>query len=291
MLGIGVGGTAEKAMLLAKESLMEPLDMHELLARGPNSKLEELRIELYTKVNALGIGAQGLGGLSTVLDVKISDYPTHAASKPIAMTCAMFPANVPQSDGPQNLQDALDWVLKTQENGVHLVCAGEVHDAVGVQKIFSDRSHAFASRQEASLQNDTYESKLDWPMPSVAQVLLTKHYPRVELIYNHSGADGQLVKTLLDAKKSAMSEANMESKQTYMTQGLVIAGTGSGTISQDLLKALEEAQKLGLWVARTSRCAYGVSDPDKHPSIPSLHNLSPVQGRVAMILALIAHAA
>ena len=85
MLGIGVGGTAEKAMLLAKESLMEPLDMHELLARGPNSKLEELRIELFTKVNALGIGAQGLGGLSTVLDVKISDYPTHAASKPVAM--------------------------------------------------------------------------------------------------------------------------------------------------------------------------------------------------------------
>jgi len=85
MLGIGVGGTAEKAMLLAKESLMAPLDMHELLARGPQSKLEELRIEIFTKVNALGIGAQGLGGLSTVLDVKIVDYPTHAASKPVAM--------------------------------------------------------------------------------------------------------------------------------------------------------------------------------------------------------------
>lgn len=215
-------------------------------------------------------------------------------SKPIAMTCAMFPANVPQSDGPQNLQDALDWVLKTQENGLHLVCAGEVHDAVGVQKIFSDRSHAFASRQEASLQTDqtdTYESKLDWPMPSVAQVLQTKHYPRVELIYNHLGADGQLVKNLLDAKKGAVSEASVGTKKTSITQGLVIAGTGSGTISQDLLKALEEAQKLGFWVARTSRCAYGVSDPDKHPSITSLHNLSPVQGRVAMILALIAHAA
>jgi fumarate hydratase class I len=85
MLGIGVGGTAEKAMLLAKESLMDPLDMHELLARGPKSKIEELRIEIFTKVNALGIGAQGLGGLSTVLDVKIRDYPTHAASKPVAM--------------------------------------------------------------------------------------------------------------------------------------------------------------------------------------------------------------
>jgi len=85
MLGIGVGGTAEKAMLLAKEALMEPIDMFELLARGPRNKLEELRIELYEKVNALGIGAQGLGGLTTVLDVKIKTYPTHAASKPIAM--------------------------------------------------------------------------------------------------------------------------------------------------------------------------------------------------------------
>jgi len=85
MLGIGIGGTAEKAMLMAKESLMEPLDMYELLQRGPANKTEELRIELYEKVNALGIGAQGLGGLSTVLDVKIAMFPTHAASKPVAM--------------------------------------------------------------------------------------------------------------------------------------------------------------------------------------------------------------
>ena len=85
MLGIGVGGTAEKAMMLAKEVLMEPIDMFDLLARGPRNKLEELRIELYEKVNALGIGAQGLGGLTTVLDVKIATFPTHAASKPVAM--------------------------------------------------------------------------------------------------------------------------------------------------------------------------------------------------------------
>jgi fumarate hydratase class I len=85
MLGIGVGGTAEKAMLLAKEALMEPIDMAELKARGPRDKVEELRIELYDKVNALGIGAQGLGGLSTVLDVKIRTYPAHAANRPVAM--------------------------------------------------------------------------------------------------------------------------------------------------------------------------------------------------------------
>jgi fumarate hydratase, class I len=85
MLGIGIGGTAEKAMLMAKEVLMEPIDMFELLKRGPSNKFEELRIELYEKVNALGIGAQGLGGLTTVLDVKIATWPTHAASKPVAM--------------------------------------------------------------------------------------------------------------------------------------------------------------------------------------------------------------
>jgi fumarate hydratase, class I len=85
MLGIGIGGTAEKAILMAKEALMEPIDMHELKKRGPKTALEELRIELFDAVNALGIGAQGLGGLSTVLDVKILDFPTHAASKPVGM--------------------------------------------------------------------------------------------------------------------------------------------------------------------------------------------------------------
>src|ERR1700761_3154097 len=85
MLGIGIGGTAEKAMLLAKEALMEPIDMQELIARGPNTNIEKLRVELYRRVNELGIGAQGLGGLTTVLDIKILDFPTHAANLPIAM--------------------------------------------------------------------------------------------------------------------------------------------------------------------------------------------------------------
>src|SRR2546421_8669859 len=85
ILGIGVGGTAERAMLMAKQALLEPMDIHELLGRGAANKLEELRIELYEKVNALGIGAQGLGGLTTVVDVKIRTYATHVASKPVAM--------------------------------------------------------------------------------------------------------------------------------------------------------------------------------------------------------------
>ena len=85
VLGIGIGGSSEKAMVLAKESLMEPVNIQELIERGPDTPTEELRIELYEKVNRLGIGAQGLGGMTTVLDVKIREYPTHAASLPVAM--------------------------------------------------------------------------------------------------------------------------------------------------------------------------------------------------------------
>ncbi|NLA66938.1 MAG: fumarate hydratase, partial [Gammaproteobacteria bacterium] len=85
MLGIGIGGTAEKAMLLAKEALMEPIDIVDLKARGPSNRLEEMRLEIFDGVNALGSGAQGLGGLTTVLDIKIRDYPTHAANLPVAM--------------------------------------------------------------------------------------------------------------------------------------------------------------------------------------------------------------
>jgi fumarate hydratase class I len=85
ILSLGIGGSPEKAMLMAKWGMMEPMNFHELQARGPSNRAEELRLEIYEKVNALGIGAQGLGGLSTVLDVKVNDYPTHAASKPVAL--------------------------------------------------------------------------------------------------------------------------------------------------------------------------------------------------------------
>ena len=219
-------------------------------------------------------------------------------TKPVAMTCAMFPANVPQSDGSKNLQDAFDWVLKNQDNGVHLVCAGEVHFGIGVQKIFSDRAKAFASHSDKAFGGHTSLPQIDWPMPSVGQVLKTQHWPRVELIYNHAGADGQLVRSLLQGNELANSGSQPNSKssasarasanQPSKVAGIVVAGTGSGTLSHGLELALMEAQKAGLWVARTSRCAYGVSDPDKHLNIPSLHNLSPVQGRVAMMLGLLA---
>ncbi|MGZ3241244.1 MAG: fumarate hydratase [Burkholderiaceae bacterium] len=127
MLGIGIGGTAEKAMLMAKESLMDHIDMYDLLKRGPQNKTEELRIELFQKVNALGVGAQGLGGLTTVLDVKINMYPTHAASKPVAMipNCAatrhghfVLDGSGPAYMEPPSLSEWPDvkWVADTEKS-------------------------------------------------------------------------------------------------------------------------------------------------------------------------------
>ena len=134
MLGIGIGGTAEKAALLAKESLMDPIDIHELRDRGPQNRVEELRLEIFDAVNSLGIGAQGLGGLTTVLDVKIKDYPTHAASLPVAMipNCAatrhihftldgsgpavLTPPRL--EDYPEIVQEVDDSVLKVNLNTV-----------------------------------------------------------------------------------------------------------------------------------------------------------------------------
>jgi fumarate hydratase class I len=121
MLSLGIGGSPEKAMLMAKWAMMEPLNIHELQARGPSNRAEELRLEIYEKVNALGIGAQGLGGLSTVLDVKVTDYPTHAASKPVALLpncAAMRHAHfVLDGSGPAVLQppSLADWPSLTQD--------------------------------------------------------------------------------------------------------------------------------------------------------------------------------
>ena len=123
MLGIGIGGTAEKAAVMAKESLMDPIDIHELRKRGPSNRVEELRLEIMDAVNRLGIGAQGLGGLTTVLDVKIKDYPTHAASLPVAMipNCAAtrHAHFVLDGSGPalQTPPDLSDWPDITWEVG------------------------------------------------------------------------------------------------------------------------------------------------------------------------------
>jgi fumarate hydratase, class I len=141
ILGLGIGGSAEKAMLLAKEALMDPIDMHELLARGAANRIEALRLEIFDKVNALGIGAQGLGGLATVLDVKIRDYPTHAVLLPVALipNCAAtrHAHFVLDGSGPAKLEPPRleDWPQVTWQAGatarrvdLDMLTAAEVQD-------------------------------------------------------------------------------------------------------------------------------------------------------------------
>jgi fumarate hydratase class I len=123
MLGIGIGGTAEKAMILAKEALLEPIDIQDLQQRGASNRAEELRLELYDKVNRLGIGAQGLGGLTTVMDVKVKDYPSHAANKAVAIipNCAATRHThfTLDGSGPAQLEAPRleDWPEVTRETG------------------------------------------------------------------------------------------------------------------------------------------------------------------------------
>jgi fumarate hydratase class I len=129
MMGIGIGGTAEKAMILAKSSIMESIDIQALIERGPVTAAEKLRVELYEKINALGIGAQGLGGLTTVLDVKVNDYPTHAASLPVAIipNCAAtrhthftLDGTGPATFAPPSLDDWPDITWQAAENTRHV---------------------------------------------------------------------------------------------------------------------------------------------------------------------------
>ena len=218
-----------------------------------------------------------------------------APTKPLAMTCAMFPANVPESDGPKNLQDALNWVLSPPKMGVVVVCAGNVHPAIGVQKIYSDRTHAFASRKDAPETPTDCHVPSDWPMFLLDQVLQTAQWPRVDIVLNHAGADGQMVRAWTQARvRDSQPDSSLHSVVAghptgSVPDGLIAAGTGSGTLAKDLEGALLEAQQAGVRVARVSRCAFGVTDPDKHPGIASFGNLSAVQARVEMLLRLIAN--
>jgi len=187
-------------------------------------------------------------------------------AKPVAMTCAMLPSNAPDSDGPANLQEALAWVQTPGVTGVSVVCAGHVHAGDAVQKSHSQQRNPFSS-----LAHVTHPSGLR--IPSVAQVLACSQLPRVELVFNHAGSDGRLVRALMahDAP-----------------QGWVAAGTGNGTLHQDLEAALLEAQQQGAHVLRSSRCAQGGVQSREADALPHAGALTAVQARVALQLHLLA---
>ena len=190
-------------------------------------------------------------------------------TKPVAMTCAMLPANAPDSDGPGNLKDALAWVQHPTALGVSVVCAGQVHAGQAVQKSHSHQRNPFTS--QAGM---THPVALR--VPSVAQVLGCTHWPRVELVLNHVGADGRLVRALMahDAP-----------------QGWVVAGTGNGTLHHDLEAALLDAQQQGAQVLRASRCAQGGVQSREADVLPHAGGLTATQARVALLMHLVAQQA
>jgi L-asparaginase len=190
-------------------------------------------------------------------------------TKSVAMTCAMLPANAPDSDGPGNLKDALAWVQQPTASGVSVVCAGQVHAGHAVQKSHSHQRNPFTSQPSVT-------HPVTLRVPSVAQVLSCTHWPRVELVLNHAGADGRLVRALMahDAP-----------------QGLVVAGTGNGTLHHDLEAALVDAQKQGAQVLRASRCAQGGVQSREADVMPHAGGLTGVQARVALLMHLVAQQA
>ncbi|WP_310625708.1 asparaginase [Limnohabitans sp.] len=187
-------------------------------------------------------------------------------NKPVALTCAMLPANAPESDGTANLKEAFSWVQSMGSVGVSVVCAGQVHTGLAVQKSHSHKRNPFTSQAHVS-----HPASLQ--IPSVAQVLACTDWPHVALVFNHVGADGRMVRTLMahDAP-----------------DGWVAAGTGNGTLHHDLEAALLDAQKQGAHVLRASRCAWGGVQSRDTDVLPYAGLLTAVQARVALVLDLIA---
>jgi L-asparaginase len=186
-------------------------------------------------------------------------------NKPVAITCAMLPANAPDSDGPANLEEAMSWVQRRDVFGVALVCAGHVHPGDAVQKLHSQQRNPFVTVQPTT-------QHLPWGIPSLEEVLSVRAWPRVEIVLNHAGTDGRLVRVLCahDAP-----------------DGWVVAGTGNGTLHHDLEAALRDAQAHGMRVVRASRCAMGGVQSRKGDVFEHAGSLTPVQARVALMLELI----
>lgn len=207
-----------------------------------------------------------------------------APAKPLVLACAMRPATALVPDGPQNLMDALCVAATPGARGVVAVCAGQVHQARHVQKVHTYRLDAFDSGDAGAL-GCVEEGRLRrwqaWPEAGVSGQLLTRlldaaAWPRVELVTSHAGADGAVVRALLAA-----------TPMQGPLRGLVVAGTGNGTIHADLLDALRQAQAAGVVVWRGSRCAQGQVVPGPHDSLPDAGDLSPVKARLSLMLELL----
>jgi L-asparaginase len=205
----------------------------------------------------------------------------------VVLTCAMRPASALTPDGPQNLLDAFAVAADPATRGVVAVCAGSVHSAIDVQKIYSYRTDAFDSGDRGPLGyveeghvrwvRQAVEWPSVWPVPAVEAVVGQVQWPRVEVVLSHAGADGSVVDALLQDRAGVVP-----------LRGLVAAGTGNGTLHQGLEAALRRAQALGVRVLRTSRCARGHVLGGAEDALPGAGGLSAVKARIALMLALMA---
>lgn len=216
------------------------------------------------------------------------------AGKPVVLTCAMRPASSAAPDGPQNLLDALAVAGTAGACGVLAVCAGRVHGAVAVQKVHTYRLDAFDSGETgavACVEEGRVRILGGWPGSTqgtapgaLEKALNASHWPRVEIVLNHAGADGLMVDALL--AQAGATLAGGASSMADPVRGLVVAATGNGTVHQDLEAALLRAHAAGIKVVLASRCCNGRVLPRAGALFPDSQGLSPVKARIALMLAL-----
>ena len=212
------------------------------------------------------------------------------AGKPVVLTCAMRPASSAMPDGPQNLMDALAVAMTPGARGVVAVCAGTVHGALEVQKAHPYRLDAFNSGDAGPLafvEEGVVRLVRNWPPASepnpssmIESLAKLVNWPRVEIVMNYAGASGAIVDALVSLDVC-------QSVGVAPVLGLVVAGTGNGTLHQDLEAALLRAQMAGVKVVLATRCASGRVLPKLGAAFPDSQGLSPVKARVALMLALL----
>jgi L-asparaginase len=207
------------------------------------------------------------------------------SQKPVVLTCAMRPASSQSPDGPQNLLDAVAVAMQAQAHGVVAVCAGTVHSALDVQKVHTYRLDAFSSGDSGPLafvEEGQLRVLRPWPRAAKAQtdatyerVLAQTEWPRVEVVMNYAGAGAGMVQALMLALPGVAA-----------VKGLVVAGTGNGTVHHDLTQALETAQHNGVRIMRVSRCSNGRVLSSGRNAFAIACGLSSCKARIALMLAL-----
>jgi L-asparaginase len=211
-------------------------------------------------------------------------------AKPVVLTCAMRPASALVPDGPQNLSDAVAVARQTREGGVFVVCAGQVHGALEVAKVHTYRLDAFDSGEAGPIacveEGWVRRFRVETPAsggvardePMLSRFLAAPDLPRVELVTSHADAGGDLVRALVAQEDSGASRP---------LRGIVVAGTGNGSVHEALIAALNEAQARGVQVVLSSRCAQGRVVPHEGLAFDHSAGLAPVKARLALALELL----